>query len=76
MVIINNVSDSEWRLILSALNSYKNDRVFNMLYGSRPKEELDNLIKKVRKFTGANDSMRDFKMEYESIWTSDSDLKE
>jgi len=52
MVIINNISDTEWRLILSALECYKNDKHVNMVFGKGIMEELNDLINKVENFTG------------------------
>jgi hypothetical protein len=50
MVIINNISNNEWKLILSVLRSELHNSVMNELFPKR-QEEIRKLIKKIEGFT-------------------------
>ena len=54
MLIINNVSQNEWRLILSALRNELRNDVMNQYFPKR-RYEIRKLIKKIEGFTGDND---------------------
>jgi hypothetical protein len=54
MLIFNNVSQNEWRLILSALRNELRDDVMNQYFPKR-QDEIRKLIKKIEGFTGDND---------------------
>ena len=54
MLIINNVSQNEWRLILSALRNELRNDVMNQYFPKR-RDEIRKLIKKIEGFTGDND---------------------
>ena len=54
MLIFNNVSQSEWRLILSALRNELRNDVMNQYFPKR-QDEIRKLIKKIEGFTGDND---------------------
>jgi hypothetical protein len=54
MLIFNNVSQNEWRLILSALRNELRNDVMNQYFPKR-QDEIRKLIKKIEGFTGDND---------------------
>jgi hypothetical protein len=53
MLIFNNVSQNEWRLILSALRNELRNDVMNQYFPKR-QDEIRKLIKKIEGFTGDN----------------------
>lgn len=54
MLIFNNVSQNEWRLILSALRNELRNDVMNQYFPKR-QDEIRKLIKKIEGFTGDGD---------------------
>lgn len=47
IVIIDNISDREWCLILSALKKESSNNAFNATFFPKRKEDIDKLIDKI-----------------------------